>query len=312
MTHQAKSWRDVIPVHPAADLFPMMPLEGLKALGEDIKAHGLRVPIAVWCNSESEQVFLLDGRNRLDAIEMAGIPIRLEKKIDPAPATSLLLRSPITGLWTPIALIVKRSGWPGSDPYDFVISANIHRRHLTAEQKRDLIAKVFKANPEKSNRTIAKQTGVDDKTVAAVRAKLAATAEIPQFTKTVGADGKARTTAPKPKRRDVEGYIAEKKVMLAAKEAEAPVPVPQQIDIEDYIAARSAPIEAPQARPPRDFEDLCADLAFSIEDAAESLSHDERTELLTRLNAVIASLLEKDAGLPRTPLSEFADDERDT
>ena len=34
---------------------------------------------------------------------------------------------------------------PGSDPYAYVISANIHRRHLTAEQKRELIAKVIKA-----------------------------------------------------------------------------------------------------------------------------------------------------------------------
>ena len=42
----------------------------------------------------------------------------------------------------------------------------MHRRHLTAEQKREMIAKVLKAQPEKSNRTIAKQTKVDDKTVA--------------------------------------------------------------------------------------------------------------------------------------------------
>ena len=55
--------------------------------------------------------------------------------------------------------------WRRLDPYEYVLSANIHRRHLTAEQKREIIAKVLKAQPEKSNRTIAKQMKVDHKTV---------------------------------------------------------------------------------------------------------------------------------------------------
>ena len=58
--------------------------------------------------------------------------------------------------------------WVGS-PAAYVISANIHRRHLTAQQKRELIAKLVKAQPEKSNRQIAKQAKVDHKTVASVR-----------------------------------------------------------------------------------------------------------------------------------------------
>ena len=88
------------------------------------------------------------------------------------------------------------------------MSANIHRRHLTAEQKRESIAKVLKAQPSKSNRTIAKQAKVDDKTVAVVRGKLEATAEIPQLTKTVGKDGKARTTAPTRKARKQQRSLA--------------------------------------------------------------------------------------------------------
>ena len=38
-----------------------------------------------------------------------------------------------------------------TDPYAYVISANIRRRHLTAEQKRELIAKLIKATPEKAH-----------------------------------------------------------------------------------------------------------------------------------------------------------------
>ena len=78
------------------------------------------------------------------------------------------------------------------DPYDYVLSRNVHRRHLTADQRRELIVKVLKAKPETSNRQIAKQVKADDKTVAKVRTGLEATAEIPQLERTTRADGKAR------------------------------------------------------------------------------------------------------------------------
>ena len=75
-----KSWRDVIKVHPAADLFPMMPPDELKAFGEDIKRNGMSSPIVWWTEREADvgktpapKYQLLDGRNRLDALEMVGI-----------------------------------------------------------------------------------------------------------------------------------------------------------------------------------------------------------------------------------------------
>ena len=47
---------------------------------------------------------------------------------------------------------------PGNvDPYAYVISANVHRRHLNAEQKRTAIETLLKAKPEQSNRQIAQQ-----------------------------------------------------------------------------------------------------------------------------------------------------------
>jgi hypothetical protein len=61
----------------------------------------------------------------------------------------------------------------------YIISKNIHRRHLTAEQRRALIAKLIKAQPEKSDRQVAKTAKVDHKTVAGVRSEIEGHGEIP-------------------------------------------------------------------------------------------------------------------------------------
>ena len=72
-----KSWRDVLPIHPAAELFPLMSPDELQALGEDIKKHdGLTSSIALWRADPAAQLQLLDGRNRCDAIELViGRPV---------------------------------------------------------------------------------------------------------------------------------------------------------------------------------------------------------------------------------------------
>jgi hypothetical protein len=176
-----KSWRDILPVHPAADLFPMMSRDELLALGKDIKKHGLKVPVILWSPNDGRDHYLLDGRNRLDAMELVGLPTVYPNGVFMGFSGALNNQS-----------VTK-------DPYAYVISANIQRRHLSAEQKRELIEKVLKAKPERSNRQIAKQVKVDDKTVGAVRKKLESTAEIPQLEKTTGADGKARKQPAKRK-----------------------------------------------------------------------------------------------------------------
>lgn len=85
--------------HPATDLFPMMGEQELTDLSADIKAHGLQVPIVVY------QDQILDGRNRWLACEMAGVTPRTVE-------------------------------WDGmGSPTVWVISLNLHRRHLTASQR---------------------------------------------------------------------------------------------------------------------------------------------------------------------------------
>jgi len=170
----ARGWRDHIKVHPAADLFPMMSEPQLRELGEDIKKNKQRVQVIFWipsgrCRASGGPEMLIDGRNRLDAMEMVGLPV-FDKNG------------------------VQAFNWRymEGDPYDLVLSLNINRRHLDEEERRDLIAKVIKAKPEASDRAIAKQVKRDHKTVAKVRKKMESTGEVSPVETRVGADGKAR------------------------------------------------------------------------------------------------------------------------
>lgn len=69
-------WRDRWRIHPAADLFPMLPEAELRELGEDIRANGLKQEIVLWKDPDVDtstmtvaervaSMYLLDGRNRL-------------------------------------------------------------------------------------------------------------------------------------------------------------------------------------------------------------------------------------------------------
>ena len=82
------NWRDILPVHPAADLFPLMSESELRELGEDIKANGLRASIVLYEGK------LLDGRNRLDAMELVGVEYSFLGGTDPTKWSGLgLLRT---------------------------------------------------------------------------------------------------------------------------------------------------------------------------------------------------------------------------
>jgi hypothetical protein len=194
----ARKWRDVLPIHPAAELFPRMSPEELKALGEDIKKNGLHVPVALWRADPNAPLQLLDGISRLDAMEMVGIPFDQMK-----------------GFHT-----MK----PETDPYAFAISMNIERRHLTTEQKRDLIAKLIKAAPEKSDRQIAETVKADHKTVGSVRTEMEGRGEIPHVSTRTDTKGREQPASKTRTRStpNVEPIDAEQAVrQIAAEEKRA-------------------------------------------------------------------------------------------
>src|ERR1035437_4658364 len=83
--------------HPMAEIFQLLNNEGLKALADDIAEHGLLDEIILLDGK------ILDGRCRYLACERVGV-------------------SP------------KFHDYVGDDPLGFVISRNVHRRHLTKTQ----------------------------------------------------------------------------------------------------------------------------------------------------------------------------------
>jgi ParB-like chromosome segregation protein Spo0J len=96
----ARSFIDV-PVHPAADLFPMIDGDAFVALINDIKARGQEYPVVMWDGR------LVDGRNRYAACRAAGIRPKIK---------NTEFKSEV-------------------DATRFIVSTNIHRRHLTESQR---------------------------------------------------------------------------------------------------------------------------------------------------------------------------------
>jgi hypothetical protein len=92
--------------HPYADLFPMMDDAEFHALCLDIVANGLQEPIVTFAGQQ-----ILDGRNRYKAC--------LKVKVTP-----------------------KFQAYWGKDPLQFVLSKNLHRRHLNESQRAMLAATI--------------------------------------------------------------------------------------------------------------------------------------------------------------------------
>jgi ParB-like chromosome segregation protein Spo0J len=153
---------DVVTIkfHPAAEFFPPMAGAEFDELVADIKANGLKESIVLYDGK------LLDGRNRARACKALGIPVTVQEHHEGCANIG--------------------------DPFAYVVSKNFHRRHLTPEQKRDVLVKLVAAQPTKSDRTLAREAKVDHHQVSRARKKAEATGTIVPVEKRTGADGKAR------------------------------------------------------------------------------------------------------------------------
>jgi hypothetical protein len=162
-------WRDILPIHPAAEMLPSISENELKELGDDIKENGLRNKVTIF---EGQ---LLDGRSRLDAMESVKMPVIEDGKIDPKLVDHV----------------------EGIDPNAYVLSLNLHRRHLTSKQKRELIDKLLRENPQASDRKIGRMAKADHKTVNEARKDGEARGEIPHLEKRTDSKGRKQPAKKK-------------------------------------------------------------------------------------------------------------------
>lgn len=114
--------------HPAAECLPLLEGAAFAELVEDICARGLREPIVL------KGELVLDGRNRLRACEAAGVEPRFRQ-------------------------------YEGEDLVEFVVSANLKRRHLNESQRAMCAARL--ANMKQGARTDLAQICARSQTEAA-------------------------------------------------------------------------------------------------------------------------------------------------
>jgi hypothetical protein len=217
----APSWRDRVKVHPDADRFPMMSDDELKVLGADIRENGLRNGITLWTPVQGTEgglkrneslkhwfartetpIYQLDGRNRVAAVERenAKHPDREESGVDDLlPFTGELFE--FEGIQHDDDLPKAKLLWGDVDPFLYVISANLHRRHLSLEDREGIAAEVLKKRPELSNRQVAEQVKLSHPKVGKIRKHLEEAGDVETVstrTDTAGRAQPAHKAKPKP------------------------------------------------------------------------------------------------------------------
>jgi ParB/RepB/Spo0J family partition protein len=116
-----------LPVHPAADVFPMLDDDELSELANDIAENGLQTPLVV--GELNGEMVLIDGRNRRRACQLVNV-------------------EPTYQLFS-------------GDAVEFILSANIHRRHLTKGQRAMAVARVrLVSNQASTVRSAAQAAGI--------------------------------------------------------------------------------------------------------------------------------------------------------
>lgn len=160
--------------HPLSKAFPRMPTSEFNGLINDIRQHGQREPITIF------EGMILDGWHRYRAMQF----------LDAKPHTCQLAKN--------------------ADPVAFVLSRNLHRRHLNASQRAVAVVDCSKWKPvgrppkesatesPLSNGQMAKMADVSESTIKDAKAVVVAGKQEEVHNGSASAKSIARPPKPKP------------------------------------------------------------------------------------------------------------------
>jgi hypothetical protein len=241
----AKGWRDFYKIHPAANLFPEVEGDELLALGEDIKANEGRPkhPIVLIQKKGSKaRPAVFDGRSRLDAMELVGLPtINADGN-----------------LIVPYETVEETADF---DALAYVISLNWHRRHLKPEQRDEVIRNTKAMRKELSVRALAIHFRVSKSTVdRALQVSQPGTPESEgeaEPDRVVGLDGKtypgSKPSPPPEPLDDPRVVVLDGEILPPEAPAKPPTKAKPPADKPQPTPAPSpAPSAAPKSRDERD------------------------------------------------------------
>ena len=223
-------------VHPEAEKLPMMSDAEIWEMANDIFENGLREPIDIWIDNREEAngspgpfpKYHMDGRCRREALKLLGHDSPFDVNTN--------------GVRYHNAIKRRGKKWvTDCDPVKFILSKNVHRRHLTPEQRREAIKRFLKADPTASNREVGKTLHVSHHTIKKVRDEAVRDGQIAQNEQPIE---RAKTTLREDQTLTVRELTDKADVSLGTAQK-----AKKLVAIESKTEPRAEPEEKPEPEP---------------------------------------------------------------
>ena len=247
-------------LHPLSTLFPRLVGAEFDALVDDIAANGLRDPIVL------HNGMILDGGNRAAACEAAGVEARYVE-------------------------------FAGGNIVSFVLSANLHRRHLSPAQSAAIVSSAqdwAKAQTHGGNRRADQMDCSPLETIAGRAAASGAS------TKTQQRADKVAKADPELAKQVAHGEVSLPAAVAKVEGREKPTPKPKPVMVSEE---RAAELLAENAELRERIAEIARDAQEAIEDNSQMAAIFEADDRLAaamaeikRLKDEVASLKEQLAG----------------